>query len=205
MIIKSFSVSRVSAATLALGGRVSSAERRSTPGARPTKRSANRRLDTPDVAPHQINQMLERRALLFRRPGLRRNAIADPRALIQIVRPPDPARALRSFENAPQSHRVHIGYVVLQFFDIVDERGIHAPVILVVFKLEQLPIDKTAKTHLSIGRNKELSKGVDIFQTIIDKSNGLEIAALSGKRRPLCKRVGIYRRRVDPAEQGLQR
>src|SRR5262245_37441047 len=115
--------------------------------------------------------MLDRRALFSRRTGLRRDAVADPWALVQIVGPPDSARALRGFQNAPEAHAVHARDAIPKFLDIVYERRIHAPIILIILEFKQLSIDETAKTHLSVRGNKELGKWIYISHPAIDKPN----------------------------------
>src|SRR6516162_3692427 len=108
---------------------------RGLPGSRPRTPSAGRRLNISDIPTHQVDQMLDGRALLSRWSGLRRYAVADPGALIQKVPKSDSARALRSFQNAPQAHGVYGRCVVLQFLDIVYESRIHTPVILIILKV----------------------------------------------------------------------
>jgi len=123
--------------------------------------------------------MLNRRALLFRGSGLRRYAVADLWTLIQKVPKPDPAGALRSFQNAPQTHPIHTRDAILKFLDVVYEFWVYAPIVLIILELKQLTIDETTKTHLSFGRNKELGKWIYVFQPAIDKPNGFEVAGLS--------------------------
>src|SRR5580704_9104016 len=94
--------------------------------------SANRRRGTPDISAHQVDQMLNRRALLFRGSGLRRYAVADLWTLIQKVPKPDPAGALRSFQNAPQTHPIHTRDAILKFLDIVYELRVYAPIVLII-------------------------------------------------------------------------
>src|SRR6516162_203710 len=178
---------------------------RGLPGSRPRTPSAGRRLDASDISSHQVDQMLDGRALLSRGSGLRRYAVADPEALIQKVWQADPASALRSLENAPQTHRVHIRDVILELLDIVDSSRVHAPVTLIILELQHLTIDKTAETHLPLGRNKEFGKEIDILHPVVDEPDGLEIAELSGKRLPFGKRIGIDRCRADPAPLRLRR
>src|SRR6516164_841053 len=96
--------------------------------------SAGRRPVASDISTHQVDQMLDGCALRSRWSGLRRYAVADPGAFIEKVPKSDSAGALRSFQYAPQAHRVHCRCVVLQFLDIVYESRIYAPIILIILK-----------------------------------------------------------------------
>src|SRR5215472_19214210 len=60
------------------------------------RRSADRSLRRPDISAHQVDQMLECRALFPCGSGLGRDAVADPRGLVEKVPKPGAPGALRA-------------------------------------------------------------------------------------------------------------
>ncbi len=130
----------------------------------------SQRLRASCVPAHQIDQILDRIALLSRRAGLHRYAVPDPVAVIQKIRKSGPAGTLRRCQHTPKANGIHITDIVLQCFHIVYCSRIHTPIVLVIFKIGFLPIDQSAKTHLAIVRDKELGVGIYIFHSIIDIS-----------------------------------